>query len=283
MIRRSALILAAAVAGLLIWQISSTARPMPPARIATLTDRLFEFGATGFVHDRYSGPEAALFDCVLRGAALTPAQSVRYREAFTAYLLAQQELFVRLDADLHLATDFRASAPNNTGGTGLPGTHDQHDLSALANLTDMHRSLTALPRSGPVHRIRLANNIAKDLTDLMVHLAPAVHARAILSPEALPPGLPAEIAAPFSRFYAGIKAAQAAPINGPAYWAALDDALAGYAALASVVQDRTRAHQGPVSRAVSGRWMSLQTVAPRLTQSAPSTGARRADTAPCPS
>ena len=84
--------------------------PHDDAQIALLTDRLFTFGAIGFVHDAYDGPDAALFDCVANGHALTAEQSDQYRHAYQNFLLSRQSLFVRLDADLVLRKDWQERA-----------------------------------------------------------------------------------------------------------------------------------------------------------------------------
>lgn len=60
---------------------------------------------------------------------------------------------------------------------------DQHDLSALSNLVDMDAALAALEGAGPMRRLVLACGIYKNLVDLMVHLAPAVHAREVVRSE----------------------------------------------------------------------------------------------------
>lgn len=268
------LLVAVVFAGLSFWV---NRIPRSEAQIATLADRLFEFGAIDFVHGAYDGPKSALFACVGRGGHLTPQQSVDYRTAYQGYLFDRQALFVRLDADLQLRQDFEMADENNVGGHGISGLHDQHDLSAMANIADIADQLARLDVSkNPITRAWLANGIYKDLTDLMVHLAPAIHSVGLLPSEAIPETVPDAIAAPFSGFYAAMKEAQAVGVNSPAYWAAVDRALGHYAKLVQVVQDRVRARNGAVSHALSGQWLSIQTIAPNLGKNSPISGNRRA-------
>lgn len=259
-------------------------KPIPPGQIAILTDRLFEFGAVDFVHSGYSGPEQSLFLCVQNGETLTEEQSRTYRRTYEAALQAQQSLFRRLDADLQLRQDFGMGHENNVGTAGIAGLHDQHDLSALHNLMDLEASLAQMDSAGPIRRAWLANGIYKDLTDLMVHLAPATHAVGLLKEEDFPSSVGPALSAPFTSFYAAMKTAQAAPVNSAQYWQAIDRAKAAYAQVAIVVQDRLRARNGALLHALSGKWLAPQTIAPRLNANSPSAITRAAGSGtPCQS
>ncbi|WGW04482.1 hypothetical protein [Tropicibacter oceani] len=266
----AALALAAAA---LSW--AANRQPLERDTIAMLTDRLMEFGAVDFVHDGYLGPEAALFACVTAGQTLNTEQSARYRIAYQGFLLDKQRLFSALDADLQLRQDQGMTLPNNVGGQGIAGLHDHHDASARANLEDIAQSLVRLETAAFTTRTLLANDIYKDLTDLMVHMAPAVHSVGLIPPDPMPQDLPDTLSGPFARFYAGMKAAQGMAVNSAGYWSALDDAQSGYADLIAAVQSRLRARNGSLLHMMSGNWLSLQTVAPVLGVDSPSTQRRR--------
>ena len=252
--------------------------PYDAAQIAMLTDRLFEFGAVDFVHARYEGPHTALFACVAAGKTLTPAQSVIYRTAYQVVLLENQSLFARLDANLQLQRDAGMTQPNNADGKGIAGLHDHHDASAADNAREMGTHLTDLLEAGPLRRAWMANDIYKDLTDLMVHMAPATHSVGLLGHDAYErTGMdPA-----FSAYYAAMKRAQAAPVNSDAYWQAIDEALVGYAGMVESVQQIIRTFNGPVLHAFSGQWLAVQTVAPRLDAHSPSAAKRQRAQTPC--
>lgn len=251
-------------------------------KIDMLTDRLFEFGAVDFVHNGYDGPENDLFDCVRNGAALDAQQSAQYRQSYQTYLQSRQGLFSRLDANLQLRHDYRMDMPNTVGSHGLSGHHDQHDLSALANLADLDAAIAVVETSkNPLRRGYFANEAYKDLTDLMVHLAPAVHSVGLLAGEDIGDVSP-QTKAPFVAYYDAMKLAQVADINSADYWAAIDNALTAYQTLAQSVTDRIWAHNGALLHAVSGQWLSLQTVAPRLSQDSPGTQSRRVRVESCP-
>lgn len=281
MIRRILGALAALSLGLALWSGWQNRAPHEDADIAMLADRLFTFGAISFVHDAYDGPDQGLFDCVVKGFQLTPAQSMRYRMRYQAYLLSRQSLFVNLDQDLVLKRDFGSTKDNNIQTTGIPGLHDQHDLSAMGNLADIAASLNKLSTDGPIGRIAAANNAHKDLTDLMVHMAPAIHSVGLLRAESIPADVPTPINTAFTQFYLGMKTAQATAINSPAYWASVKTALDGYATLTREIQNAVWATNGPIMHAVSGRWLSLQTVAPRLSEKSAGTQSRRTTAQRC--
>lgn len=60
------------------------------------------------------------------------------------------------------------------------------------------------------------------------------------------------------------KVAQFANINGSIYWENIDAALDDYANIVAATQGIVVANSSPLQRRIAGRWLSLQTVAPRL-------------------
>lgn len=242
--------------------------PHSHERVAALSAQLFEFGAVGFVHDANPYPEKSgatqLFACVRSGRTLTPAQSIKYRRAYQTYLATRQTLFRRLDANLQIRIDSQLDTPNNIGKIGLPGRHDHHDLSMLDNLQNIADALKTIETIGPIARIITANDLYKDLTDLMVHMAPAVHSVGLFWSPPLPQNLPDDLAVEAAKFITAMKAAQHSDINSPAYWQNIDRALHAYGALVEGIQTRMRRINGPALHAISGQWLSVQTIAPLL-------------------
>ena len=245
--------------------------PHTVSEIEMLTDRLFEFGAVDFVHGAYDGPEAALFDCVAKGQILSQAQSIRYRLSYQALLLDKQTLFTALDQNIELRRDEGMMRANNADGTGIAGLHDHHDVSAANNVVNISENLAMFDAAWPLKRARLANDIYKDLTDLMVHLAPAVHSVGLLPLDPVPEQSPTN----YRAFYEAMKRAQAAPVNTAQYWRAIDVAKAEYSEMLVDVQGQLRAENGAFLHLLSGRWLALQTVAPRLSVDSPSAEVRK--------
>ncbi|KAG1648494.1 hypothetical protein GQR58_029785 [Nymphon striatum] len=84
---------------------------------------------------------------------------------------------------------------------------------ALANLADLDAALTVVETSkNPLRRAYFANEAYKDLTDLMVHLAPAVHSVGLLAGEDIGTLSP-QVKTPFVDYYNAMKLAQVADIN----------------------------------------------------------------------
>ena len=252
--------------------------PHNPENIAMLSDRLFEFGAVDFIHSGYDGESKALFDCVASGKELSDKQSMKYRKLYQQILLEKQGLFARLDANIALRRDEGLERTNNAGGMGIAGLHDHHDASAANNAKDIETGLLSLQSTWPLKRAIIANDIYKDLTDLMVHMAPAAHSVGLLEHDRMPMGLGQD----FTAFYVGLKRAQAALINSPEYWAGVEAALVAYRALIAKTQSEVRQHNGSVLHALSGKWLALQTIAPRLNANSPSAKNRQDARAPCP-
>lgn len=250
------------------------------SEIALLSDRLFEFGAIDYVHGRYDGANKALFDCVAQGKTLSEAQSKAYRRTYQAQLLHDQAHFVRLDKNLQLRRDQGMTLPNNAGGHGIAGQHDHHDASASDNLQDIARALNGLQTAGFVARTFAANGIYKDLVDLMVHMAPAVHTVGLMTGDPLPDIAHTRLRESYQRFYRQMKKAQSVPLNSQDYWMAIEEGLAAYGDMVALIETEVWQWNGPLSHAISGRWLSLQTIAPPLSEDSPSAQARRGKSSP---
>ncbi len=237
--------------------------PIPAQDIRVAVDKLFHFSTIGFVHPRMDGAHADLFACVAAGKRLNDAQSIRYRRAYQAFLLSQQKLFSRLDEDLQIRQDHQMQEPNNIGELGIAGKHDHHDSSAVANFVDLVGASDELRQSSAMHRAWLANGMYKDVLDFMVHMGPAVHSVGLIEDDPVPE-TDSPFGAPFKRYYQAMKRAQNAAINSSEYYGAIEDALTAYASLVGAVQEKVDTHNGMVLTALSGRFLSLQTIAPRL-------------------
>lgn len=256
--------------------------PHSAAQIEMLADRLLEFGAVDFVHAAYDGPEQALFECVASGQVLNTQQSIRYRTAYQALLLNKQSLFTALDQNIELRENQGMQHPNNAGTHGIAGLHDHHDASAANNIADITENLKHLQTAWPLRRAMLANDIYKDLTDLMVHLAPAVHSVGLLPHDPMQP----QTHPSYQAFYGAMKTAQAAEVNSTDYWRALQAAKTVYATLLNDIQKQVRKSNGALLHALSGKWLAMQTIAPRLSHESPSADARKkggTHKPPCPS
>jgi hypothetical protein len=241
--------------------------PMTAPEIAVRTAALWRYGAVDVPHDM-AGPEnpkAGLMVRVAKGEELSAPDSTAYRLAIQQVLAANQRLFAVLDNNIVFASDTGPNDPNNCGGTGIAGRHDLHAASAASNFAELDASLKALSTAGPLGRIRHANRAYKSLTDLMVHLAPAVHSVVLKNSPALPETADPALAQGFEHFRLAMTEASFAPIGSAAYNQALDQAQTAYAALVLTTQTRIIATLSPLEQRLAGRWLSLQSVSPRLT------------------
>lgn len=238
---------------------------MSDADIRVAVDKLFYFSTIGFVHPKIGADHADLFACVASGKSLNAAQSQRYRKVYQAFLLSQQNTFAWLDAELTVFSDHEMGEPNNIGEKGIAGSHDHHDSSTFANFVDLVADAESLSSVAAARRAWLANGMYKDLLDFMVHMGPAVHSVGLVRDEPLPQA-ESEFAPFFAKYYGAMKQAQNATINSPEYFAAVDLALSAYSGLVSQVQDKIDGYNGPFLTTMSGRFLSLQTIAPRLKQ-----------------
>ncbi len=132
-------------------------------------------------------------------------------------------------------------------------------------ISELDASLKALSTAGPLGRIRHANRAYKSLTDLMVHLAPAVHSVVLVNGPALSKTADPALAQGFEQFRGAMTKASFAPIGSPAYYQAIDQAQSAFAALVLMTQTRIIEALSPIEQRLAGRWLSLQSVSPRLT------------------
>ena len=265
-LRKSAMALAVLGVAAAVAMAAQDSRPFTPPELAQRAEALFRYGAVEVPHGLLpkDAPEAPLFARVAAGEVLDVADSTRYRRAFQDVLLSRQWLFRLLDDDLCLATDHAPDRPNNVGGAGIAGRHDLHAASAGANAEALAAALDRMDQTGPLGRIAAAQEAYKDLTDLMVHLAPAVHSVVLDEP---PPALVSDpvLSQAFAGFYTAMTEAAFAPVGGPAYTAAIARAQTAYAGLAAHVQTRVTARLNPLEQRIAGRWLAVQQVQPQLT------------------
>jgi hypothetical protein len=245
--------------------------PFSRDEMALRVAALWRYGAidvpSGMADD--GDPAQVLMARVAKGEVLNAEDSADYRWDIQWILQQNQTLFALLDNNLCLVQDADKDQPNNVGGTGIEGLHDLHAASAVSNFDEMQADLTALATAGMLQRIYLANEAYKDLTDLMVHLAPAMHSVVVAEAPALAAGADPELAKGFEAFRAAIGRASFADINSPTYLAAVTEAEAAYTGLALAVQDRVTARLSPLEQKIAGRWLALQGVQPRLHLSQP--------------
>ncbi len=248
----------------LIWQ--EPWQPMPPDDIARRVAALLRYGAVEVPHQMagLDHPAAELMAKVASGKALTAAESALYRKAVQGVLADSQTLFAILDNNIIFASDTGPNDPNNCGGQGISGRHDLHAASAVSNFAELEASLTALQTAGFLARIRHANRAYKSLTDLMVHLAPAQASVMLAAQPPLPPNADPARAATFDAFRLAMTKAGFAPINSPDHRAALTTAQTAFADLSLSVQSAVTAQLSPLEQRIAGRWLSLQSVSPRL-------------------
>lgn len=226
---------------------------------------LFVYGSTDVPHDMagQDHPHQPLFALVESGAELSTDDSQTYRIAFQAVLAANQRLFRALDNNLVFATDHAMDAVNSVSGSGIVGKHDLHAESALSNFVELSESLEQLSTVGSIRRIMLANRAYKSLTDLMVHLAPAVHSIVVDEVIELPQQDEALVAS-FDAFRMAFHRAGFAPINSPMYLQEIEMGVAAYASLVSQVQAIIVSRLSPLEHQISGRWLAIQSVSPQL-------------------
>lgn len=272
LIRRSllaGLALAVAVPAGLIWR--EPWQPMTAPEISERVAALMRYGAVDVPHDMAGAdhPQAALMARVAAGEVLTVAESARYRLAIQGVLADHQRMFAVLDNNIVFAADVGPNEPNNCGGTGIAGRHDHHAASAASNFAEMEASLAALQTAGPLGRIRHANRAYKSLTDLMVHLAPAQASVMLADQPALPAGADPARAALFDAFRTAMTQAGFVPIGSAEQDAALTRARSAFEKLAWEVQGAVTTQLSPLEQRLAGRWLSIQSVSPRLVLPSP--------------
>jgi hypothetical protein len=256
-----AVVLGGAV-GILLQPVSPFSREEMALRVVAL----WRYGAVEVPAQMAAAddPAQGLMARVAAGEVLDSAESARYRRAIQGVLAAHQGLFGLLDNNLCLVENAAPQEANNVGGIGIAGLHDWHAASAASNFDEMQGDLAGLATAGTFGRIYLANEAYKDLTDLMVHLAPATHSVVVGPAPALPEGADPGLADDFAAFRRAMTEASFAEINSADYLSARARALDAYTDLAMAVQGQITAQLSPLEQRVAGRWLALQGVQPRL-------------------
>jgi len=258
--------LAVGIFALLAIMIAST-NPNAHARadIDAYAEQLFAFGAVRYVHGLDSDhirENQRLFDQVESGAVLDPEQSCAYRGAYEQVLYDYARHFQAADDDLQMKSFYGTTFANNCGGYGVAGHHDLHDISAKANFEELTSHLAGLQNGlGWTDAVLAINEINKNLIDLSVHMAPATHTIGVRDPAFMANGM---LSADFNTMQTAFKTAQFEPVNSPEYWTAIDAALKSHADIIFAAQDIINRNSTPLQRRIAGRFLSLQTVAPRL-------------------
>ncbi len=233
-----------------------------------LTQALIEAAAIGVPHDFLMQKDVrlqhlALLEKVESGALLTPAESLEYRKIFQATLLESQSFLAAFDRQLSVLPDHAMDAANNVESHGIAGRHDHHDQSARSNFRELLTSLEQLDQARtPVGRIFYANAAQKDLVDLISHMGVAPHTVSVPYEAPDRPWPDAALGSVFEEMLKAFKAAQFEPVNSPAYWQHVDEALARYNALILAVQERVVAKTARWERRIAGRFNAVQTFAP---------------------
>lgn len=242
------------------------AEPFTSEEMALRVAALWRYGAVDVPTQlaKTDDPAADLMAKVAAGQILDAAQSSTYRRAIQSVLAEHQTLFALLDNNLCLVQDAGADEANNVGSTGIAGLHDLHAASAASNFAEMQADLAELASAGSLRRIYLANEAYKDLTDLMVHLAPATHSVVVGETPALPAEADPALTQSFETFRNEMLKAGFTPVNSPEYLASVAKAQVAYTALALMVQDRVTTRLTPLEQKIAGRWLAVQGVQPRL-------------------
>lgn len=255
-------------AALLAIVLRTDPAPLSNAEILALVEGLNEAAAIGVPHGFLASAgvaktHGALLRAVESGAQLDAAASAAYRRAYQRILFENQAFLARFDSGLSVLTDVEPQATNNCLGLGIAGRHDHHDVSARRNFAGVLDALARLENAETAFgRIRAAIAAYKDLVDIISHLGVAPHTLSIAYRPPETPWADAALGARFEAMLAAYKAAQFQPVNSPAYWLAVDDAVAHYAGLIAAVQQRVVAGTSPWERRVAGRFLSPQTLAP---------------------
>jgi hypothetical protein len=207
----------------------------------------------------------ALFEKVERGQELSAEESAAYRVLYQSILKDKQSKLALLDHQLTVLTNFMPEDKNNVGTLGIEGSHDHHDASANANLSELRQDLLRLERASGVTasfaRVRAANSANKNVTDIILHMATAPQTKSV---HYLPQAPADELQQQFEAMMAHFKRAQFEPVNSPAYVAEVHLALDRYDALVAHVQDRVHGHLGPLERSLAGRWSTWRSLTPPL-------------------
>lgn len=242
--------------------------PWSQEEISQLTKALNEAAAIGVPHGFLLKSEERkahleLIEKVENGVVLTVVEGLEYRRVFQKILFDSQKFLSAFDTELSVLPNHAMHMNNNIQNTGIVGNHDHHDLSARANFAGLLHSLEMLGQATSAFgRIRHANAAQKDLVDLISHLGVAPHTVSVPYVAPQEQWQDYELGEIFEAMLKDFKAAQFVPVNGPAYWAAVDAALAKYALTIATVQQRVISHTTSWERRLAGRFLSMQTLAP---------------------
>jgi hypothetical protein len=248
--------------------ITTNPEPWSKAEISTLTIGLNEAAAIGVPHGFLMSAaqrqeHLALLTKVEQGDVLTAAESLTYRKIFQAALYENQKFLGRFDTELTPLDDHAMEMSNNIAGLGIAGHHDHHDLSARQNFAAVLISLDRLKNAQTfLGRAYYANVAQKDLVDIISHVGVAPHTVSVAYEAPDQVWGDATLGAEFEAMLNAYKTAQFADIHSPAYWEAVDQALAFYNDLILDVQAQVMAHTSAHERRFAGRFLSLQTLAP---------------------
>ena len=243
--------------------------------ISEFTTGLNEAAAIGVPHGFLMPNETralhlGLLAKVEAGAELTAIESTAYRTVFQQALQGNQRFLAAFDTQLSVLPEVAMETANNCQSFGIAGQHDHHDVSARANFSALLASLEKLELAeNPLVRIASANSAQKDLVDLISHLGVMPHTVSVpyVGPEA--PWRDVQLGAHFEAMLKAFKTAQFQPVHSLAYWAAIDVALGDYNELIMAVQSQVIAATNPWERRISGRFLSMQTMAPPVDLTGP--------------
>jgi hypothetical protein len=255
-----------------VYVVGRDATPLIGVELAAMTDRLNEMSQTSVPHKRLMANDiyaanATLLGKVESGVELTSEDSHTYRTLIQSTLFQKQKILSLVDSSLTVLPDMGMDKMNNVDVMGIAGNHDHHDTSASSNfsamLDELNKVESASGMLAPLIRIKNANAAYKDLLDILPHLSVAV--QSIDLPLAPPANWPdTDLGSKFNAVLAAFKLAQFAPVNSPAYAAALHAGLDAYDALVLAVQARIVAQTNSAERHIAGRFMAMQTLAPSL-------------------
>jgi hypothetical protein len=242
--------------------------PWSNEEVANLTVGLNEAAAIGVPHGFLMSKDMrstnlVLLEKVESGALLNEIETKSYRYLFQKTLQDSQNFLSRFDAELTIIPDHAMDINNNVQTMGIAHLHDHHDTSARRNFAGLLQSLEQFDQAKTSFgRIRFANAAQKDLVDLISHMGVAPHT---VSVPYVPPEFPwanAELGQIFEEMMKAFKQAQFSSINSPAYWVAIDQALAQYSELILKVQQHVTDRTSAWERRIAGRFLATQTLAP---------------------
>ncbi len=257
--------------GLAVWNTPWDPPARTPEEISALADIVNEASSVIVPHKTLGKKNRfenlALFERVEKGKELSEADSQTYRKLYQQIILNNQTFFWAYDHQVTPLPDVGMEMANNTGGKGIVGLHDHHDVSARANLDLLNDNLASLENAsgltGSFVRIVSAAKANKNLTDLMLHFGTVPQTVSVpYVPTAVDPA--DALGSNFENMLREYKTAQFAPVNSPAYVNALHAALGSYDRMIIEVQDRIRAKLSPLERTLAGRWLSWQALTPSI-------------------